>query len=88
MKILSVHDSEEALKVLEKELLKRKERKLGKSTKIKNEYFWTMKNGEKIDITEMTNSHLKNTINLLKWHIKNDAYIDFCYEQAASGFSD
>jgi len=29
------------------------------------EYFWTMKNGEKINVDDMTESHLRNVLKLL-----------------------
>ena len=29
------------------------------------EYFWTMKNGEKINVDDMTESHLKNVLKLI-----------------------
>jgi len=29
------------------------------------EYFWTMKNGEKINVDDMTESHLRNVLKLI-----------------------
>ena len=29
------------------------------------EYFWTMKNGEKINVDDMTESHLRNTLKMI-----------------------
>ncbi len=31
----------------------------------KEKIYWTMKNGEKIDVDEMTESHLRNTLKLI-----------------------
>lgn len=58
--ILTINNATEAIYFLEKE----KERR----TKV----FWTMKNGEKIDITEMSDTHLANTIELLRKQIQLD----------------
>jgi len=37
----------------------------GDSVEIEREYFWTMKNGEKINVDDMTESHLRNVLKLL-----------------------
>lgn len=58
--ILTINNASEAIYFLEQEMEKR--------TKV----FWTMKNGEKIDISEMSNTHLYNTIELLRRQIQLD----------------
>jgi hypothetical protein len=59
-KILTINNASEAIYFLENEMERR--------TKI----FWTMKNGDKIDITEMSDTHLTNTIELLRKQIQLD----------------
>lgn len=58
--ILTINNATEAIYFLEQEKEKR--------TKI----YWTMKNGEKIDISEMSDTHLANTIELLRRQIQLD----------------
>ena len=42
--------------------------------------YWTMKNGGKIDIDQMTESHLRNTLKMI---VRNsDKYINEEYEKA------
>ncbi len=42
--------------------------------------YWTMKNGNKIDVDQMTESHLRNTLKMI---IRNsDKYINDEYEKA------
>ena len=36
------------------------------------EYFWTMKNGEKINIDDMTESHLRNVLKLIIRRLKEE----------------
>ena len=57
---LTINNATEAIYFLEQEMEKR--------TKV----FWTMKNGEKINIAEMSDTHLANTIELLRRQIQLD----------------
>ena len=56
--ILSINNPSEAIYFLEQELQKRKE------------IYWTMKNGELINISEMSESHIINTLSLLERQIQ------------------
>ena len=38
---------------------------------------WTQKNGEQINITEMTTSHIQNCINMLNRKLEKNAYNEF-----------
>lgn len=60
----------EAIKILEKELEKRNP----------PSYVWTMKNGEKINLKDMSNEHIKNVIKLLHKNFElEEAYADYPY---------
>lgn len=56
--VLSIYNAQGALHYLQKELENRRS------------IMWTMKTGELIDITKMTDTHLKNTISLLEKQIE------------------
>lgn len=58
--IISINNPSEAIYFLEQELLKRKN------------IFWTMKNGDLINISEMSESHIINTLSLLERQIQLD----------------
>ena len=40
------------------------------------QYFWTMKNGEKINIDDMTESHLRNVLKLIIRRLKEESKDD------------
>lgn len=40
----------------------------------KDKYYWTMKNGEKIDVDEMTENHLRNTLKMILRNRKENTY--------------
>ena len=58
--ILTINNATKAIYFLEQETKKR--------TKV----YWTMKSGEKIDISKMSDTHLANTIELLRRQIQLD----------------
>ncbi len=64
--VLTVKRPESALKHLEEEWRRRN----GEFA----EYKWTMKNGETIFVKDMTDSHLLNTINMLRAKLFNPLY--------------
>ena len=58
--ILTINNATKAIYFLEQEMKKRAK------------VYWTMKSGEKIDISEMSDTHLANTIKLLRRQIQLD----------------
>lgn len=62
--IISINTPNKAIYFLEQELQKRKG------------IYWTMKNGDLINISEMSESHIINTLSLLERQIQLDELID------------
>ena len=42
--------------------------------------YWKTKNGKLIMISDMTNTHLINTINMLRRQIDGSAHDDYCWD--------
>lgn len=55
--VLSVNKPKQALRILEQEQERR------------NSYYWTTAKGEQINVRDMSDTHLKNTINYLKEYL-------------------
>ena len=56
--VLSINRPKEALRMLEQEQERR------------NSYYWTTSKGEEINIKDMSDTHLKNTIKYLKNYLE------------------
>lgn len=61
--ILSINRPKEALRILEQERERR------------DSYYWTTAKGEEINVRDMSDNHLKNTINYLRNYIAEEEIV-------------